>query len=190
MIAVFDSTTEQARYLARQPLLLRHTGLRLNLATGVDFQPETLESVEDQIVETLWAEGKTLATIGQAEAAEVRASFSALTPRREEGGISVAATLMLGFNTEEREQALERLRDLPWRLELELKSGARVAPEVDLGAASPNGRLPAVLALRYLIPTGEMPLALVSSQPSHLGRFESTLPWSTWVPDSEPGPTG
>ena len=103
MSLIFDVTTERGRYLARKPLLERAWKLRLELAPGIVFQPETLESVEDQVVETLWAEGKTLSSIDAAEATELRTSFAVLTPRREPGGLSIAASILLGFPAGERD---------------------------------------------------------------------------------------
>jgi hypothetical protein len=95
----FDPATEQARFVSRQAFLARQAALRLDLAEGLTFQPETAESVEDQILETLWAEGKTPDTVDAEELAEARASFAVLAPRREAGGQSLAATLFLGFRT-------------------------------------------------------------------------------------------
>lgn len=181
MTVCFEVATEQARYLARQPLLSRAMGLRLELAPGVVFQPETFESVEDQVVETLWAEGKTLESIDAAEESELRASFAVLTPRREAGACSIAASLLLGFPAEAREMMLDRLHDFPEQLRLELRSGALVPPEVDRGAAGPGDRLPAVLALRYRIPDREVPVALVCAHVALSGRFEPPEPWSGWL---------
>ena len=63
MVQTFDAALERSRYLARQAFLDRQAALRLDLAEGIAFQPETEESVEDQVIETLWAEGKTPATV-------------------------------------------------------------------------------------------------------------------------------
>lgn len=185
MNSIFDVAVEQARYIARKPLLERAWDLRLELAPGIVFQPETMESVEDQVVETLWAEGKTLGSIDSEEESEVRASFAVLTPRRELEGLSVAASLLLGFPADEREQMLDRLHGFPAQLQLELKSGARVAPEVDRGAAGPEDRLPAVLALRYRLPEGEVPVALVSAHGALPGRFIPIELWIGWIPDPD-----
>ena len=146
-----------------------------------NFQPETTESVEDQVVETLWAEGKTLDAIDAEEKSEVRASFTVLTLRRELGGLSIAASLLLGFPAAEREEKLDRLRVFPEQLRLELESGALVAPRVDRGAAGLNGRLPAALALRYLIPDGIRIAALVSNHAEVSGRWAAPAAWSTWT---------
>jgi len=180
----FGAAVERDRFIARKPILERAWNLRLELTPGVCFQPETVESVEDQVVETLWAEGKTLESIDAAEASEVRASFAVLTPRREPGGISIAASLLLGFPADERDQLLGRLRGFPEQLRLELRSGAVVAPEVDRGAAGPQDRLPAVLALRYHVPEGEVPVALLSTHDALSGRFEPKHSWTGWIPDS------
>jgi hypothetical protein len=190
MSLVFDAATEQARYRARQPLLERAWALRLELAPGIVFQPETLESVEDQVVETLWAEGKSLDSIAAAEESEIRASFAALTPCHESGGLSITASLLLGFPANERDRMLGRLQVFPEQLRLELHSGVQVAPEVDRGAAGPGDRLPAVLALRYRIPENGIPVALVSSHEVASGRFEPMGSWAGWIPGSthpEPG---
>ncbi len=184
MTPVFDAAVERARFIARQPMLARAWDLRLELAPGVVFQPETVESVEDQVVETLWAEGKTLESVDAAEAAEVRASFTVLTPRRESCGVSIAASLLLGFPAEERDQMLGRLQEFPGQLQLELRSGTRVVPEVDRGAAGPGDRLPAVLALRYFVPEGDAPVALVSAHDTLGGRFKLKHSWTGWIPDS------
>ncbi len=181
MCPVFDAAMERTRFLARSPLLQRADGLRLELIPGLVFQPETGESVEDQVIETLWAEGKTLGSIDPAEQAEVRASFAVLTPRREPGGHSVAASLLLGFPAPERDLKMAQLRGLPEQLWLELESGSLVAPEVDRGAAGPEDRLPAVLALRYFIPDGVRIAALVSNHAEVHGRWAAATAWSTWT---------
>lgn len=181
MSPVFDAATERSRYLARQPQLDRAWRLRLELAPGIVFQPETRESVEDQVVETLWAEGRTLASIAAAEASEVRASFAVLSPRREPGGWSIAASLLLGFPAGARDQMLDRLKGFPEQLRLELASGDLVAPQVDRGAAGPEDRLPAVLALRYLVPDGDSPVALVSAHAALPGRFLPAGTWTGWL---------
>jgi len=183
MSLIFNVATERDRYQARQLVLERAWNLRLELAPGVVFQPETVESVEDQVLETLWAEGKSLETIDTQEETEIRASFAVLTPRREPGGMSIAATLLLGFPADERGQMLGRLCGLPEQLMLELGSGARVAPEVDQGSASPGDRLPAVLALRYHLPQDEVPVALVSTHEALAGRFEPAGSWAGWIPE-------
>ena len=176
----FDPATEHARYLARKDFLARQADLRLDLAEGISFQPETAESVEDQVIETLWAEGKTLESTDEEELAEARASFAVLAPRREPGGCSLAVTLMLGFPDAIRDQRLAALQDFPDRLLLELAGGTRIAPDVDRGTAGPEDRLPAVLALRYLIPDGRSIAALVSNHAEVPGRWPAPAAWNTW----------
>ena len=180
MSLAFDPATERERYAARRAFLARQAELRLDLAEGISFQPETAESVEDQIVETLWAEGKTLDSADPEEVAEARASFAVLTPRRESGDRSIAATLMLGFPDSSRDQRLAALQDFPDRLGLELADGSRIAPVVDRGTAGPEDRLPAVLALRYLLPDDSSITALVSSHPEVPGRWPAPAAWNRW----------
>ena len=180
MNLAFDPATERIRFEARQAFLARQAALRLELAQGLSFQPETAESVEDQLVETLWAEGKTPDTVDAEELAEARASFSVLAPRREAGGRSVVATLFLGFPDETRDTRLAALQRFPDQLRLELSDGTLVAPAVDRGAAGPDDRLPAVLALRYLIPDGHSTAALVSNHAEVPGRWLAPAAWSSW----------
>ena len=175
-----DPATARARYEARQAFLARQAALRLELAQGITFQPETAESVEDQVVETLWAEGKTLDTVAAEELAEARASFSVLAPRREAGGRSLVATLFLGFPDATRDARLAALQRFPDQLQLELSDGSLAAPAVDRGAAGPDDRLPAVLALRYLIPDGRSIAALVSNHAEVPGRWVAPAAWSSW----------
>jgi hypothetical protein len=175
----FDLHEESRRFLARSPLLQRHWAMRLDLAPGVAFQPETTESVEDQVQETLWAEGHTLQSAGPDLVAEVRASFAALAPRRESGGTSLAATLLLGFPESERESRFEALATFPEALRLLLSDGSVVGPEVD-GGAGRGARLPAVLALRYLVPAGTVPVALGSDHPVAPGRWPAPAAWTAW----------
>lgn len=177
---VFDPATERSRFEARQGLIARQASLRLDLAEGITFQPETAESVEDQVVETLWAEGKTLDTCGSGELADARASFEALAPRREGAGRSVAATLMLGFPDAVRDQRLAALHDLPDQLLLELADGTLLVPEVDRGTAGREDRLPSVLALRYLIPDGRATAALVCNHAALPGRWAAPAAWIAW----------
>jgi hypothetical protein len=124
----FDIATEHARFQARQAFLARQAALRLDLAEGITFQPETAESVEDQVVETLWAEGMTLDTAPVEDLAESRASFAVLAPRREPGGLSLVATLFLGFPDGVREARLAALQRFPDQLRLELSDGSLAAP--------------------------------------------------------------
>jgi hypothetical protein len=176
----FDPATERARYEARQAFLARQATLRLELAEGITFQPETLESVEDQVVETLWAEGKTPDTVEAEELAEARTSFAVLAPRHEPGGQSLVATLFLGFPDSVRDARLAALQRFPDQLRLELSDGAFASPAVDRGAAGPNDRLPAVLALRYLIPDGRTIAALVSNHAEVPGRWLAPAVWGSW----------
>ena len=180
MPMAFDPATERTRFEARRAFLDRQAALRLELAEGITFQPETAESVEDQVVETLWAEGLTPDTATEEDLAEARASFAVLAPRREPGGTSLAATLMLGFPDATRDRRLAVLRDFPEGLLLALSDGGLVAPTVDRGAAGPDDRLPSVLALRYLLPDGRTPAALVSNHAALPGRWAAPAAWSAW----------
>jgi hypothetical protein len=177
---VFDLATERARFDSRQAFLARQAGLRLELAEGITFQPETAESVEDQVLETLWAEGLTLETAPAEDVAEARASFSVLAPRHEPGGQSLAATLFLGFPDAVRDMRLAALQRFPDQLRLELSDGSFAAPAVDRGAAGPEDRLPAVLALRFLIPDGRCIAALVSNHTEVPGRWVAPATWASW----------
>jgi hypothetical protein len=180
MSMAFDPATERARFNARQAFLARQAALRLELAKGITFQPETAESVEDQVVETLWAEGKTPDTVDAEELAEARASFSVLAPRREAEGQSLVATLMLGFPDAIRDHRLAVLQGFPDQLMLQLRDGTLIEPAVDRGAAGPEDRLPAVLALRYLIPDGRSIAALVSNHADVPGRWIAPAAWGSW----------
>jgi len=181
MNLAFDPATERARFEARQDFLARQAALRLELAEGITFQPETAESVEDQVLETLWAEGKTPESVDPEELAEARASFSVLAPMREPEGRSLAATLFLGFPDAIRERRLKALHHLPEQLLLELSDGSLAAPAVDRGAAGPNDRLPAVLALRYFIPEGLGIAGLVSNHAELPGRWVAPAAWVHWL---------
>jgi hypothetical protein len=180
MNLAFDPATERARYDTRQAFLARQAALRLELAEGITFQPETAESVEDQVVETLWAEGMTLETAPAEDVAESRASFAVLAPRRESGGLSLVATLFLGFPDAVRDAQLAALQRFPDQLRLELSDGSLAAPTVDRGAAGPDDRLPAVLALRFTIPDGCSIAALVSNHAIIPGRWPAPAAWSAW----------
>ena len=180
MLLAFDPSTERGRYEARQAFLARQEALRLDLAEGITFQPETTESVEDQVVETLWAEGMTLETAPAEDLAESRASFAVLAPRREPGGLSIVATLFLGFPDEVRDVRLAALQRFPDQLRLELNDGSLAMPAVDRGAAGPDDRLPSVLALRYLIPDGCSIAALVSNHAEVPGRWVAPGSWASW----------
>lgn len=176
----FDPATEQARYQARLAFLERQAALRLDLAEGITFQPETRESVEDQVIETLWAEGLTLDSAPPEDVAEARASFAVLAPQREPDGQSLVATLFLGFPDAVRSAKLAALQRFPDQLALELSDGTLTLPAVDRGAAGPDDRLPAVLALRYLIPDGCTIAALVSHHAEVSGRWPAPAAWSAW----------
>ncbi|WP_291270368.1 DUF3501 family protein [Geothrix sp.] len=180
MHLAFDPASERARFEARQAFLARQAALRLDLAEGITFQPETAESVEDQVVETLWAEGMTLETAPAEDVAESRASFAVLAPRREAGGLSLVATLFLGFPDEVRDARLSALQRFPDQLRLELIDGSFALPAVDRGAAGPDDRLPSVLALRYLIPDGRTIAALVSNHAEVSGRWPAPAAWTAW----------
>lgn len=179
---VLDPVLERARYEARLPFLARQEAMRVHLAPGMFLQPETGESVADQVRETLWAEGKTPETCDAEELAEVRASFAVLSPRREPAGCSVAATLMIGVAEAERAERLGRLQAFPDQLVLELEDGRRVLPEVDRGMAPAGGRLPSVLALRWRIPEGAAPAFWVSTHEALPGRWPApSLPiWAVY----------
>jgi hypothetical protein len=180
MSLAFDPATERNRFTARQAFLARQQALRLDLARGITFQPETTESVEDQVVETLWAEGMTLENAPPEDVAEARASFAVLAPCREPGGRSLVATLFLGFPDEIRNARLAALQRFPDQLRLELSDGTFAIPVVDRGAAGPDDRLPSVLALRYFIPDGQQIAALVSNHASLSGRWPAPAAWIAW----------
>ncbi len=184
MTAPFDPAAERARFEARLPFLERHWTLRLDLGEGVAFQPETAESVEDQVRETFWSEGMDPA-LAPAEAwAEMGASFAALSPRREAGGWSLAATLYLGFPEEQRASRMADLAGLPEALRLVLQDGTEVVPVVDRGHTGHSKRLPAVLALRYTIPAERHPVALRAVHSTLAGRFEAPTAWRAWLPEA------
>ncbi len=176
----FDPATERARFESRQAFLARQAALRLELAEGITFQPETAESVEDQVIETLWAEGMTLDTAPPEDVAESRAAFSVLAPCREDGGQSVVATLFLGFPDSVRDAKLTALHRFPEQLWLQLSDGSFAAPAVDRGTAGPEDRLPSVLALRYLIPDGCSIVALVSNHAEVSGCWPAPAAWGAW----------
>ena len=176
----FDPATEHARYQERLAFLDRQAALRLELAQGITFQPETAESVEDQVIETLWAEGKSPDTVEADELAEAQAAFAVLAPMREPGGRSIVATLFLGFPDAVRNARLAALHHVPDQLHLELSDGSVVEPDVDRGAAGPDDRLPSVLALRYLIPDGCSIAALVCHNAELTGRWPTPAAWDAW----------
>ncbi len=177
---LFDPAAEAERFTARRAFLARQEALRIDLAPGITLQPETAESVEDQIRETLLAEGVEPLP-GSADYQEAARSFAVLAPRREFGRISLAATLFLGFPAPEREARLLALEGFPDRLALELDDGQCILPAVDRGAARPGERLPAVLALRWSIPPGRSVAALVSDHLIVSGRYPAPPSWHRWT---------
>lgn len=177
---LFDPAAEAERFTARREFLARQEALRIDLAPGVTLQPETAESVEDQIRETLLAEG-IQPVQGSPDYQEAARSFAALAPRREFGRISMAATLFLGFPAAERDARLWALDGFPETLALELTDGQRILPAVDRGAARPGERLPAVLALRWSIPPGLAIAALATDHPIIPGRFPAPPSWGRWT---------
>ena len=181
MTLAFDPAAERARFAARQPFLARQAALRLELAEGITFQPETEESVADQVSETLWAEGLTLESAPAEDLADARASFAVLAPHREGAARSIVATLFLGFPDAVRDRRLAALHVFPDQLRLELSDGSLVAPTVDRGTAGPEDRLPSVLALRYLIPDGPSIAALISTHAEAPGRWPAPATWIAWL---------
>lgn len=178
----FDPTMERTRYHARLAFLASHWAMALELAPGIRFQPETEASVEDQVRETFWSEGTDPAEASERERTEMRASFAVLSPRREPGGCSIAATLMLGFPEEIRAERMAALADCPEGIRLRLDDGSEVRPEVDRGHTGGSERLPAVLVLRYAIPAGRRPDGLTSSHPQAFGSFPAPAAWADWIP--------
>lgn len=168
---VLDPILERARHEARRPFLAAQEALRAVMAPGIFLQPETEESVADQVRETLWAEGKTVESCDAEELEEVRASFAVLSPRRELEGWSLAATLMIGLPEAGRDARLAALDGFPDQLFLRLVDGRIVVPSVDRGLAPEGGRLPTVLALRWMVPDGAEPEAFLSAHPEIKGRW-------------------
>lgn len=177
---LFDPAAEAERFTARREFLARQEALRIDLAPGITLQPETAESVEDQVRETLLAEG-IQPLPGSPDYQEAARSFAALAPRREFGRLSLAATLFLGFPAPERDARLYALDGFPETLALELSDGQRILPAVDRGAARPGERLPAVLALRWSLPPGLSIAALVTGHPVVSGRFPAPIRWDRWT---------
>jgi hypothetical protein len=177
---LFDPAAEAERFTARREFLARQEALRIDLAPGITLQPETAESVEDQIRETLLAEG-IVPVPGSPDYLEAARSFQALAPRREFGRLSLAATLFLGFPAPERDVKLFALDGFPETLALELSDGARILPSVDRGAARPGERLPAVLALRWSLPPGHAIAAVLAEHPVVSGRYPAPPSWSRWA---------
>lgn len=184
MSLAFDPLAERTRYQARLSFLADHWGRSLELAPGIRFQPETEASVEDQVRETFWSEGNDPDEASAEALVEMRASFEVLAPRRESGGTSVVATLMFAFPDETRDQRLAVLNDFPEGLRLVLADGREVQPEVDRGYTGGSERLPAVLAMRYRIPSGAHPVALLSNHPAVFGTFKAPQSWADWVPST------
>jgi hypothetical protein len=168
---VLDPVLERARYESRRPFLDGQEALRALMAPGIFLQPETAESVADQVRETLWAEGKMPETCDPEELAEVQASFAVLSPRRELGGWSLAATLMIGLSEEVRAARLAALAGFPDQLRLKLADGRTALPSVDRGMAPEGGRMPTVLALRWRVPDGVEPVAFLSEHPELKGSW-------------------
>ncbi len=185
MSIAFDPAAERLRFEARQAFLARHWAMALELAPGLRFQPETEASAEDQVRETFWSEGNDPREASAIELTEMRTSFAALAPRREGQGWSVAATLMLGFPDEVRNARMAALADLPERLRLVLDDGHEVVPQVDRGYTGESERLPAVLSLRYLVPEGRQPVALISLHPEAPGFHPGPAGWNAWLPSGD-----
>lgn len=179
---MFDPAAERTRFQERSAFLARHWAMALELAPGLRFQPETKESIQDQIRETLFAEGLDPETLAPEARTEAEAAFALLSPRREADGWSLTATLMLGFPDQERDARLAFLRGFPEALHLRLDDRSLVPPEVDGGAGSEGGRLPSVLALRYRIPEGRRPVGLrIDHRALSLDREGMTI-WQGWLP--------
>jgi hypothetical protein len=53
---------------------------------------------------------------------------------------------------------------------------------VDRGTATEADRLPSVLALRWYVPDGAFPVALLSDHPVVHGRFPAPASWKDWIP--------
>jgi len=179
---VFDPFAERARFEARRAFLERFWSMALEPAPGIRIQPETAGSVADQVSETLLAEGIDPLTATREDLDDAWASFGVLSPRRESKGWTIAATLMLAFPDPERDSRLAGLKDFPAQLVLELSDGTLEWPELDLGPASPEDRLPSVIALRWYVPDGAVPVALHSDHPLVHGRYPAPPSWGDWLP--------
>lgn len=178
----FDPAAERARFLAREPFLRRHWAMALDLAPGIRFQPETAESVADQAQETLRSEGMDPASAPAEDLREAERAFAVLSPRRESGAWSLAATLMLAYPDEVRAEALAALQGLPERLHLLLDDGSAMPPEVDAGPTGGQTRLPSVLALRYRVPEGRRPAGLRARHEALTVSLAAPESWSGWRP--------
>ncbi len=179
---LFDPLAERGRFESRRAFLERFWSMAVELAPGVRLQPETAASVADQVAETLLAEGIDPLAAGREDLDEAWASFGVLLPRRESKGWTVAATVMLAFPEAERAERLAELHGFPDQLALELSDGTLEAPHVDRGTAAQEDRLPSVLALRWFVPDGALPLALLSDHPALHGRFPAPPSWADWLP--------
>jgi hypothetical protein len=179
---LFDPLAERARFESRRAFLERFWSMAVELAPGIRLQPETAASVADQVAETLLAEGIDPLSATREDLDEAWASFGVLSPRRETKGWSLAATLMLAFPDSEREARLATLQDFPDQLLLELSDGTLEAPDVDRGSATAADRLPSVLALRWYVPDGSLPVALLADHPDVHGRFPAPPSWGDWLP--------
>jgi len=178
---LFDPLAERARFDSRRAFLERFWSMALELAPGIRFQPETADSVADQVAETLLAEGIDPLAANREDLDEAWASFGVLSPRREKKGWSLAATVMLAFPDAQREARLAELQDFPDQLVLELSDGTLEWPSVDRGTATAADR-PSVLALRWFVPDGTVPVALLSDHPIVHGRYPAPPSWGDWVP--------
>lgn len=182
MSHLFDPDSERARFAARQPFLRRHWAMALELGPGIRFQPETLESVTDQVQETLLSEGMDPAEAPMEDVLEAERSFAILAPRREDGAWTLAATLLLAFSDEERRNALAQIEGLPEQLNLLLDDGSEVAPQVDAGYTAGQSRMPSVLALRYRIPDGRKPAGLRAHHAALTIALAAPAGWANWTP--------
>lgn len=179
---LFDPLAERARFESRRVFLERFWSMALEPFPGIRLQPETAASVADQVAETLLAEGIDPLSAGREDLDEAWATFGVLSPRRESRGWSLAATLMLAFPDAERAERLAALHDFPDQLFLELSDGTVEGPHVDRGTAAQADRLPSVLALRWYVPDGVVPVALLSDHPLVHGRFPAPDSWADWLP--------
>jgi hypothetical protein len=89
---------------------------------------------------------------------------------------------MLAFPEASRAAELARLADLPETLRLVLDDGGEVMPEVDRGHTGGSDRLPAVLALRYILPDGRQVAGLAVHHPALSARHPAPSAWTSWCP--------
>jgi hypothetical protein len=89
---------------------------------------------------------------------------------------------MIGLPEEVRAVRLAALAGFPDQLRLKLADGRTVLPSVDRGMAPEGGRLPAVLALRWVVPDGVEPEAFLSEHPELKGRWPApdTTIWTLY----------